>query len=138
MIVLLDTNVISQQKAKHPLLAVIDFLNSLPAEQSFLSVLTIMEIRAGIDRLDIGTKKRHALEQWLQEDILGGFSGRLVPVTSSISEVAGKLLASEKKAKRNPSIPDLLIAATASVYGMQIATLNRKHFEPFGVPLIKL
>jgi predicted nucleic acid-binding protein len=44
----------------------------------------------------------------------------------------------EKKAKRTPDIADLLIAATAEIYGMRVATLNRKHFEPLEVSLADL
>jgi hypothetical protein len=50
----------------------------------------------------------------------------------------GIMLAAERRMARTPYIPDLLIATTAKVYGMEIATLNWKHFEHLGVPLVDL
>jgi predicted nucleic acid-binding protein len=47
------------------------------------------------------------------------------------------LLAREKKNKRTAEIDDVLIAATASVHGLQVVTLNRTHFEGLGVKLVE-
>ncbi len=138
MIYLFDTNVISQRKAERPNQAVLQFLTSIPNEQSFLSVITLMEIRAGIEKLNIGSEKRAGLEVWLEQDVQRGFAGRILPVTAEISDAAGRLYAAEKKDARTPAISDLLIAATAKVYGMQIATMNRIHFEPLGIELTNL
>jgi predicted nucleic acid-binding protein len=139
VICLLDTNVISQRKAKKPDISVIRFLNGLPQENSFLSVITLMEIRFGIERLEASSGRRGRLESWLMNDIQSrSFAGRILPVTNDISQVAGIMLAAERRMARAPYIPDLLIAATAKVYGMEIATLNRKHFENLGVPLVDL
>ena len=135
MTYLLDTNVISQRKAERPNQAVLQFLISLPNEQGFLSVITLMEIRAGIEKLNIGSEKRAGLEVWLEQDVQRGFAGRILPVTAEIANAAGRLYAAEKKYGRTPGIPDLLIAATAKVYGMQIVTMNRVHFEPLGTDI---
>jgi predicted nucleic acid-binding protein len=138
VICLLDTNVISHRKAKVPNISVVRFLDSLPEDEGFLSVMTLLEIRAGIEKLEITSSKRAGLERWLEADIRHGFAGRILPITGEISDVAGRMLASEKRARRTPYIPDLLIAATAKVYDMQVATLNRKHFVYLDVPLIDL
>ena len=138
MICLLDTSVISQRKAKQPDISVMKFLNDLPQQNAFLSVITMMEIRFGIERLDAPSVKRARLESWLTNDIQTSFAGRIFPVTSEISDITGRMLAAEKKAARTPYVPDLFIAATAKVYEMTIATLNWKHFEQLDVPLVKL
>ena len=138
MIYLLDTNIVSHQMVDRPNDAAMRFLNETPQEASFLSVMTLMEIRAGIEKLEPTSGKRIKLERWLTHRVPQKFHGRILPVTPEVADVAGRLLMAEKKAKRTPGISDLLIAATAKVYGMEIATLNRKHFEYLGVPLVDL
>lgn len=60
------------------------------------------------------------------------FSGlTLLPITETISEMAGQL-----KARHNLSLFDALIGATALVHNLELATLNQKHFQL--VPELKL
>ena len=98
----------------------------------------MMEICFNIERLDLPSSRRTRLESWLINDVQPRFAGRILPVTSEISDEAGRMLVAERKAARTPHIPDFLIAATAKVYGMTIATLNRTHFETLGVKMAKL
>ncbi len=65
MIYLLDTNVVSQQMAPRPHPAARHFLETTPVDETFLSVITLMEIRAGIEKLKPDSAKRVALERWL-------------------------------------------------------------------------
>ena len=138
LIYLLDTNVVSQQTVERPHPAAFDFLETIPVDQSYLSVITLMEIRAGIEKLKPGSAKRAVLEPWLTRRIPKQFPQRILPVTAEIADAAGRLLAAEKKDARTPAISDLLIAATAKVYGMTVVTMNRKHFETLDIPLAVL
>ena len=136
MIYLLDTNVVSQQTVQRPHPAAFDFLETTPVDQTYLSVITVMEIRAGIEKLKPESDKRTTLERWLTYKIPKQFPQRILPATAEIADAAGRLLAAEKKDARTAAVSDLLIAATAKIYGMTVVTMNRKHFERLQVPIV--
>jgi len=133
---LLDTNVISQRVKISPNESVVGWLSLLHEQDAFLSVMTIQEIRAGIDLLAAGQKRRN-LETWLERDIRRGYSGRILPVTEEIADIAGRFVARLRKASQTPATNDMFIAATAFVHGLRLATLNRPHFEGLGVEIVE-
>lgn len=110
------------------------WLSQLPETDAFLSVVTIQELRTGIELLPAGRKRRD-LESWLVADIRRGYAGRILPITEEIADMCGRLIARGKKEGTIPEANDALLAATAMVHGLQLATLNRKHFERLGVEL---
>lgn len=134
---LLDTNVISQQAIDRPKESAMHFLTALPQKQAYLSVISLMEVRDGIERLKEQTQRRERLEVWLTKRLPNLFAGRILPVTAEVANIAGQMLAAERKAKRTPDTADALLAATAKQFGMGVATLNRKHFETLGVELVE-
>jgi len=69
------------------------FLKKAGKESVFLSVMTVGEICKGIDMLPV-SQKRNALQNWLDIDVRSWFSGRILPVTESIAERWGPVLAS--------------------------------------------
>ena len=135
---LLDTNIVSQQMVDRPDISAARFLQATPQDLTYISVMTLMEIRAGIERLDGTSGKRKRLEHWLLHRLPKRFQGRIVPVTAEIADRAGQMLTAERTAKRTPDKADLLIAATATVHEMEVVTLNRKHFESLGVQLVDI
>lgn len=112
------------------------WLSNAAEADAFLSVITIQELRTGIELLPAGRKRRD-LELWLVADIHRGYAGRILPVTEEIADVCGRLIARGKKEAAIPEANDALLAATAIVHGLQLATLNRRHFERLGVELVK-
>ena len=64
MSALLDTNVISEWTKSAPSPSVVDWLDAVPEEATFLSVITLGEIRRGVNRLPNG-RQRALLEEWL-------------------------------------------------------------------------
>lgn len=112
------------------------WLSQLPEEDAFLSVVTLQELRTGIDLLPAGRKRRD-LDSWLVSDIRRGYAGRILPVSEEIADVCGRLIARGKKEGAIPEANDALLAATAMVHGLQLATLNLKHFERLGVELVE-
>jgi toxin FitB len=133
---LLDTNVVSQRVKVSPNESTVSWLSQLHEQDAFLSVVTIQEIRTGIELLAAGQKRRN-LETWLGRDVRQGYSGRILPVTEEIADVAGRLVARLRRTGQTPDTNDMLIAATAHVHGLQLATLNRPHFEGLGLVLVK-
>ncbi len=133
---LLDTNVISQRIKPAPHESVMNWLSQLPAQDAFLSVVTIQEIRTGIELLAAGQKRRN-LELWLGRDIRRGYAGRILPITEEIADRCGRLVAKIRRDAKTPAMNDMLIAATAQVHGLQLATLDWDHFEGLDLQLVK-
>jgi toxin FitB len=136
LIYLLDTNVVSQTSKLQPNAAVMQWWQQQDEFSLMLSAIVFQELRFGIESLQPG-RKRDRLEEWLDVRLRRELSGRILPVTAEIAELSGRLIAAEKKAARTADVADTLIAATARVHGLQVATLNRKHFERLGVELVK-
>jgi predicted nucleic acid-binding protein len=133
---LLDTNIVSQRIKPHPDEKVMRWLSQLPEGDAFLSVVTILELRKGIDLLPAGRKRRD-LESWLVADIGRGYAGRILPITEEIADMCGRLIARGQKNGAVPEANDALLAATAIVHDLQLATLNQRHFERLGVELVE-
>ena len=96
-----------------------------------LSVLTLGEIRKGIEKLRPRDAKRAAaFDSWL-EALRTEFADRLVEVDAEVAEEWGRLNAGDPR----PTV-DSLIAASARVHGMTVATRNVADFEPLGVSLV--
>jgi predicted nucleic acid-binding protein len=133
---LLDTDVVSQRVKATPDPRVMQWLGVVPQEETYISVVTIQELRTGVDMLPAGRKRRE-LESWLVTDIPTSYAGRILPITEQIADVSGRMIAQRPKAKETPGIGDVLLAATAKVHGLKVATLNRRHFEKLGVELVE-
>ena len=133
---LLDTNIVSQRIKPIPNDKVMQWLSQLEETSAFLSVVTLQELRTGVQLLPSGRKRRD-LEQWLMVDIRRGYAGRILPITEEIADMCGRVIAKGKLAGSLPEANDALLAATALVHGLKVATLNRKHFEKSGVELVE-
>lgn len=134
MISLLDTVVISQRIKPNPDEGVMRWLSQLHEEEAFLSVVTLQELRTGVELLPAGRKRRD-IESWLTSGVRQRYAGRILPITEESANECGRLIARGKLQGALPETNDALLAATALVHGLQIATLNRKHFERLGVKL---
>lgn len=134
---LLDTNIVSQRIKPIPNDKVMQWLSQLEETSAFLSVVTLQELRTGAQLLPSGRKRRD-LEQWLMVDIRRGYAGRILPITEEIADMCGRVIAKGRLAGSLPEANDALLAATALVHGLKVATLNRKHFEKSGVELVEL
>ena len=124
---LLDTNIISSLVSKKPNANVIQWLNQIPAQAIFLSVLTLGEIRKGIETIG-NTSRKQQLLIWLENELPAMFHQRILPITSEISERWGRLQAETKRTM--PAI-DSLLAATALHHDMALVTINVKDFRDF-------
>jgi len=134
LISLLDTVVISQRIKPNPDEGVMRWLSQLHEEEAFLSVVTLQELRTGVELLPAGRKRRD-IESWLTSGVRQRYAGRILPITEESANECGRLIARGKLQGALPETNDALLAATALVHGLQIATLNRKHFERLGVKL---
>jgi predicted nucleic acid-binding protein len=126
---LLDTNVVSElRKGQRCDPGVASWFAAASAAEIYLSVLTVGEIRKGIEnirRRDEPTAE--ALETWLGE-LIATHSDRILPVDEAIAEQWGRFNVPD-------SLPvlDSLLAATASVHGLTLVTRNVKDVKRTGV-----
>ncbi|WP_027053761.1 type II toxin-antitoxin system VapC family toxin [Mesorhizobium erdmanii] len=134
MRLLLDTNVLSEVTRPAPDARVLNWLHELDEDRSFISVVSIAEIRRGVVLMDEG-RKREALVEWLAEDLPQRFEQRVLPVDQPIALAWGDLMGLAKRRGRGLSSMDGLIAATAIARELTLATRNTKDFEGFGIDL---
>jgi predicted nucleic acid-binding protein len=125
---LLDTNVVSEWRKPHPDLGLIAWLEEVDEDRVFLSVVTLTEIRYGIERLAVG-KKRRQLEDWLENDLPLRFENRILSIDSAVADACGKLVARREMLGRPVEAMDAFIAATAEVHRLTLVTRNDSDFE---------
>jgi predicted nucleic acid-binding protein len=129
---LLDTNVISELTKVRPEAKVISWIQATSEELLHLSVLTIGEIRKGIDSLP-RSNKRALLESWLANDLVLRFSGRILDVNLDIAERWGLSSAQAKIAGAPLAVVDGLMAATALHHNLTLVTRNTKDVQVAGI-----
>lgn len=128
---LLDTNVLSELRRKMPDAKVVDWFSKRPSASLYLSVLTLGEIRKGIEACG-DAAKRQTLLDWLETDLPLFFAGRILPIDAAVAERWGRLTAAAGRPL--PAI-DSLIAATAIEHDLTLVTRNVKDFDGLSVEL---
>jgi hypothetical protein len=131
---LIDTNVISEWVKPRPDAGVVRWLEEVDEDRVFLSVVSLAEIRFGIERLMPG-RRRARLDRWLREELPLRFEGRTVPVDEEVADACGRLLARARQAGRGLGAMDALIAATCLACDLVLATRNLVDFETLGIEL---
>ena len=125
---LLDSNCISELVRLRPEPRVTEWLESADEQLLYLSVLTIGEIRKGLAALP-QSKRRAQLESWLEVELKGRFSRRILPVDAAVADRWG-LLAAQAKQKGKPlAVIDGLLAATALHYNLTLVSRNAADFK---------
>lgn len=129
---ILDTNVVSElRKAKSGKADVqlVAWANSVAAGQLFLSVITVLELEQGVLLKERSDAAQGALlRTWLEAHVLPGFAGRVLSIDTAVAQCCARLHVPDPHSER-----DALIAATALVHGMTVATRNVTDFENTGV-----
>ena len=129
---LLDTNVISELVSKRPNDRVIRWIDSVDDQRVFLSVITIGEIKRGIEKLSESQRKDN-LNNWLDGDLLMRFDGRILTVDLPVILTWGGLVARMEKLGRSLPAIDSLIAAIVLNHDLTLVTRNEKDFAGTGV-----
>jgi predicted nucleic acid-binding protein len=128
---LLDTNVISEvaRRNRHPQVA--QFFASIREEETFLSVLTVGELRRGaVLRRRVDADHARRLSAWI-DSVEQTFASRILPVDLAAARLWGELAASRPRAA-----VDTLIAATAIVHDMTLVTRNVADVRDTGAALV--
>ncbi len=126
---LIDTNVLSELRRKSPDPKLVDWFSQRPPTTLHLSVLTLGEIRKGIEGVD-DEERRQSLIDWLETDLPTFFTGRILCVDGAVADRWGRMIAAAGRPL--PAI-DSLLAATALEHDMVLVTRNIKDFA--GLPV---
>jgi len=128
---LIDTNVVSElRKGKKASAKVRQWFESTAEPDIFLSVLTLGEIRNGVERLRRRDPTSAAvLESWLQQ-LATTTADRVLPITPAIADRWGRLGVPDPL-----PVIDSLLAATALVHGLTLVTRNVGDMQRTGVPV---
>ena len=128
---LLDTNAVSEWVKPRPNPGLIGWSESADEDRIFLSVVSLAELRYGVERMAPG-RRRSRLDQWLQHELPLRFEGRILPVDANVAEAWGRTVSRAEAAGRPIGAMDALLAATAETHQLTLVTRNVSHF-----PLLK-
>jgi toxin FitB len=124
---LLDTNAISEWQKPRPNPGVTAWMDNADEEQLFLSVVTLAELRYGVERMATGGRRRR-YEQWLEHELPLRFEGRVLSVNQRIADSWGRIVAFCASTGTPISAIDGFLAATAQVHDLTLVTRNVRHF----------
>jgi toxin FitB len=132
---LLDTNVISEWLKPRPDRGVVEWLAAVDEDRVFISVVTISEIRYGIECMAVGAR-RNQIEGWLTNDLPTRFEERILAIDATIADAWGKIMSRGRAAGRPVEPMDAFIAATVETRGLTLVTRNISDFEIVGIPTL--
>jgi toxin FitB len=125
---LLDTNIISELRRPRPHAGLLAWLSSIAPEQVFISAVTLGELQAGVEnarRQDTG--RADIIESWI-DNVAASYN--VLPMDGGAFRCWARLM----HGKPADLIADAMIAATAVVHNLTVATRNLRDFERLGVP----
>ena len=130
---ILDTNVISElRKGRKTHQQVRKWAEPLPSASMYISVISVLELEIGILLIERRDKEQGAiLRAWMDRHVLPAFSGRILAIDTAVAQRCATLHVPNPRSDR-----DALIAATALVHGLTVATRNVADFERTGVDVL--
>lgn len=125
---LLDTNVVSEWVKPRPDPRVVAWIADVDEDRVFLSVVTVGELRHGIERLPAG-RRRERLDEWLRDELPHRFEGRVLSIDAAVADAWGMIVAQRERAGRPIGAIDAFVAATAEVHDLTLVTRNASDFR---------
>lgn len=132
---LLDTNVVSEWVKPRPDPGMASWLASIDEDRVFLSVITLTELRQGIERMAPG-RRRERLNDWLDDELPDRFVGRILPTDVDVAHEWGRINAASKSSGHSIPLMDACIAATAKVHQLSLVTRNVTDFSTVDIDLV--
>jgi predicted nucleic acid-binding protein len=134
-VIVLDTNVLSALMRERPDPLVVEWLDAAPAESVWITAVTVLEIRFGIELVAEGRRRarlEEAFGRLLDEDL----ERRVLPFDAPAADAAGRIAAEARAAGRAIEVQDAQIAGTVRARRGALATGNGRHFRDAGIALI--
>jgi len=127
---LLDTNIVSELRKPRPHAGVKNWLASLEEAQVYLSAVTLGELQTGIERTRRQNPEKAAeIEAWVDQLVQ---SQQILPMDALCFREWARLM----EGRPNQIFEDVMLAATARVHDLVVATRNERDFQSLGVELI--
>ncbi len=125
---LLDTIAVSESMKPRPNPGLIGWMDATDEDRIFLSVVSLAELRYGVERMAAG-KRRNRLEQWLQDELPLRFENRILPVDADVANAWGRTVSRNDAAGHPISTMDAFLAATAETHQLTLVTRNVSDFS---------
>lgn len=126
---LLDTNIVSELRKPRPHGAVVAWVNDQQEEQLFLSAVTLGQLQAGIERTRRqDPAKASEIELWADQLVT---SYQIIPMDAMCFREWGRII----DRKPDELLEDAMIAATARVHRLIVATRNESDFTRLDVQI---
>ena len=123
---------LSELRRRRPDSRVVQWFEARPAAALHLSVLTLGELRKGMQTIE-DIERRHKLIDWLETELPIFFAGRILPIDAKTADRWGRLMA--QVGRPLPAI-DSLLAATALTHDLTLVTRNARDFAFENLALI--
>ncbi len=124
---LLDTCALSERLNRLPNRGFVRWMDAADPHDLFISVLSLGELRMGVDLLPRSAKRRK-LETWLNEHLIPFFQDRTLSFDREVALAWGRLFAECQLEGRKPPVIDSQLAATARLNGLTLVTRNSNDF----------
>ena len=124
---LLDTNAVSEWVKPRPNAGLIRWMESADEDRIFLSVISLAELRYGIERMPVGSR-RTRLEHWLRAELPLRFERRIISVDERVAEAWGKTVSHSKGLGHTIGVMDAFLSATAEIHHLTLVTRNTSDF----------
>ena len=133
--IIVDTNVLSEVMKASPSPRVVEWWNSHPEAELYITSITQAEILAEIELLPKG-KRRAGIAQAAEATFREDFADRILPFDGEAAREFARIVAARRKLGRPISQPDAQIAAIARNYSAVLATRDTDDFEHCGIKLV--
>jgi len=133
--ILLDTNVVSENLRPQPSAIVVAWIDAQSANELYLCTPVLAELRFGVERLAPG-RRRTNLQAAIDRIENSYFRGRILPLDIAASAAYGRIAATRERMGRRIEQMDALIAAIALAQRAPLATRDIGHFSDLGLDLI--
>jgi predicted nucleic acid-binding protein len=132
---LFDTCAISEVVKQSPNRGLAQWVRAADPMTTFLSVMSIGEVRKGIEKRPID-KRRAFLEAWLVGDLARMFAGRVLSIDVDTADHFCRIKAATESRGITVGVIDALIGATALRHNLTVVTRNAGDFESLGVSVV--